>query len=277
MGKKLKQNTATVIPADELGPEITVTLNDPFGLMPESKAEADLEAVVATLEATEVQEPEAVTEEVAEGPAEDADFVELMDSATDSELESMLDETRTAIRHREAFEDDKNPDNANIHRTLKKVRSSLDRSWAAKVMVAAKQNPSFINRMLMDGSCYNVYAIGKYGDLVDALAGSGMRNAINIAITRSLFAFSKAGIAFTGEMAKAAASDKIKVADHLKKHLIRHTVSASTAPTQASSTMQALETLGIVAVEGSRKHPTYRLLSTPQRYRLEKVVEAMAA
>jgi hypothetical protein len=240
----------------------------------EAAIDPALEAVVSVLEATEVQEPEADPVDL---PEASVDFKDLIDGATDAEIEEMLNGVTSAISDRESFEDTKNPDNLNIHRTLKKVRQSLDRTWAAKVMVAAQQDPAFINRELMDGSRYNVYAIGKYGDLVDALAGSGMRNAINIAITRSLFAFAKEGLAFTGEMAKAAASDKIKVAEHVRKHLVRHTVSASTAPTQASSTMQALETLKIVAVEGSRKHPTYRLLDTPQRFRLQEVVEAMAA
>lgn len=234
---------------------------------------AALEAVVAHIEATEVQEPEAT---VSEAPAT-ADFADLLNAVTSDQQSEMMMAADAALRDRQTFEDAKNPDNANIHRTIKKVRGSLVRAFAAKVMVAADQNASFINRHLMDGSRYNVYAIGKYGDLVDALAGSGMTNAINIAITRSLFAFAKAGLDFTGEMAKAAASDKIRVAETVRKHLIRHTVIASTAPTQASSTMQALETLGIVRIEGSRKNPVYKLLNTPQRHRMQEVVEAMAA
>lgn len=232
-----------------------------------------LEAVVAHIEATEVQEPEAT---VFEEPAT-ADFADLLNAVSPESAERMFKDATDAIADREFFETTKNPENANIHRTLKKVRGSLLRAYAAKVMVAAQQDAGFINRHLMDGSRYNVYAIGKYADLVDALAGSGMHNAINIAITRSLFAFAKAGLDFTGEMAKAAASDKIRVAETLRKHLVRHTVSASTAPTQASSTMQALETLGIVRIDGSRKNPTYRLLNTPQRHRMQQVVEAMAA
>ena len=235
-----------------------------------------LEQIVLNIEATEAQVSEAPAEDVHEASAE-VDFKDAIAAVPLDDAELMLKGTNVALDERAAFEDAKNPDNANIHRTIKKVRGSLARAYAARVMVVANQSPDFINRVLMDGSRYNVYAIGKYGDLVDALASGVMANSINIAITRSLFAFDKAGQSFTGEMAKAAASDKIRVADHLKKLLVRHTVSASTAPTQASSTMQALETLGIVAVEGSRKHPTYRLLNTPARWRMQRVVEAMAA
>ena len=235
---------------------------------------AVLEAVVAHLEATEVQEPEAT---VSAPPATEQSFKELLDAVALDDADLMLRATSEALDERAMFEDTKNPDNLNIHRTIKKVRASLVRTYAAKVMIAAGQEPAFINRSLMDGSCYNVYAIGKYADLVDALAGSGMHNAINIAVTRSLFAFAKAGLEFNGEMAKAAASDKIRVAETVKRHLVRHTVSASTAPTQASSTMQALETLKVVRVEGSRKHPVYKLLDTPAARRMQEVVEAMAA
>lgn len=250
MAKKLKQNATTEAAIDT----------------------AALEAVVATIEATEVQETEAT---VLEAPA--VDFRDLLIGIAHEDAEAMLLATNAAINDREYFEAEKNPENANIHRTLKKVRASLARSYAARVMVAAQQDAGFINRHLMDGSRYNVYAIGKYADLVDALAGSGMQNAINIAITRSLFAFAKAGVEFNGEMAKAAASDKIRVSEAVKKLLVRHTVSASTAPTQASSTMQALETLGIVRIEGSRKNPVYKLRDTLTARRLAEVVEAMAA
>lgn len=263
MARKIKTLAATTANIEAVEPSFDASALD-----------AALEAVVATIEAAEVQEPEA--EAVSETPAV-TDFRDLMAEVDDEASARMVDEARAALLEREAFEDRKNPDNANIHRTIKKLRTQLLRSYAGRVMVAAKQDPGFINRTLMDGSCYNVYAVGKYGDLVDALAGSGMSNAINIAITRSLFAFARNGLEFNGEMAKAAASDKIRVADAVKKVLVRHTVSASTAPTQASSTMQALETLGIVRVEGSRKHPTYKLLETPQRYRLQEIVEAMAA
>ncbi len=49
-------------------------------------------------------------------------------------------------------------------------------------------------------------------DLVRALVdGDPIKNAINNAVIRSLFQCRKAGIAFTGELAKAAPSDKIRI------------------------------------------------------------------
>lgn len=142
------------------------------------------------------------------------------------------------------------------------------------MLIAAQVDPGFINRSISSGSRYNVYAAEKVADLVGALDGRGVRNQINNAITRSLFACRKAGIPFTGEVAKAAASDKVRVTGDLKAVLIRHTVSTGTMATQASSTMNALETLDIVENKGNHKHPVYELTDTPQTERLELALAA---
>jgi len=98
--------------------------------------------------------------------------------------------------------------------------------------------------------------------------------AINIAVMKSMFKFRAAGLSFTGEMAKCCASDKIRIAASLSKELVRYTVSASTAPTQASSTMQALQTLGVVINKGSPKLPVYELTDTPATTRLQSLLAA---
>jgi ABC-type microcin C transport system duplicated ATPase subunit YejF len=55
-------------------------------------------------------------------------------------------------------------------------------------------------------------------------------------------------------------------------HLVRHTVSASTAPTQASSTMQALETLGVVKRSGSGKNPVFEVVDGPLTRKIEELL-----
>lgn len=147
---------------------------------------------------------------------------------------------------------------------------------AASVTLACNVDPAILNRSLHEGSRYNVYAIGKLADAIFALSGGQVSNAINNAVMRSLFRFRAAGKTFTGEMAKAAASDKIRVDAAVREHLVRHTVSASTAPTQASSTMQALETLGIVKRTGGTKNPTYELTDSPVVRKLEEVLAKAA-
>lgn len=61
----------------------------------------------------------------------------------------------------------------------------------------------------------------------------------------------------------------------VRQHVISHIVSTSTAPTQASSTMQALVTLGVCKTNGAGKNPTHAALDAPVARKLEKMT-AMA-
>lgn len=148
---------------------------------------------------------------------------------------------------------------------------------AAGLFLAMDIDPSFINREVSTGSRFNVYAFQKVNDLIVALDGGFMQNAINRAIVTSLFNFRDAGVPFTGVAALAAASDKVKVDRAMSKHLVRHTVSANTASTQKSSTMVALKTLGIVVNSGARGQEVWSLTDTPQTRRLEEVVRGKIA
>jgi hypothetical protein len=214
-------------------------------------------------------------------PTSRTSFEETLAAIDDQVADTMAHAISRELSWREDFEKAKNPDNSSIQSTLKKCRKEMVSKRAARVLVATGVDPSFMNRVLHDGSRYNVYAIGKVADLVKGASEGLVRNAINIACMRSLFACRAAGIEFTGELAKAAASDKIHVPIAIKRHLFRHTVSSSTAPTQASSTMQALVTLGVVKAEGSVKRPVYIPTEAPItahfRERVEiKVVEPEA-
>lgn len=191
-----------------------------------------------------------------------SEFDALAASYSDEVVTDMVFATAKQIDDRTAFQRAKDPDNTNIQRTLDKVRKQLVTKRAARVMLACGiVDPLFINRQVHDGSSYNVYALGKLADVIFGVSDGLIANAINIACMRSLFACSKADVVFTQEVARAAASDKIHIDPAIRKHLVRHTVSASTAPTQASSTMQALATLGAVTVSGSTRSPVYTLTS----------------
>lgn len=224
------------------------------------------------------QELEDLIEETLEtAPETDRTFRELMLSHDELAVQGMTAEITAAIDARSAFETEKHGSHHNIHKTLAKVRKALMWKDTSRVMLAANVDPAFINRTLHDGSRYNVYAVDKVADAVKGLADGVVSNAINRACMVSLFQMRKAGIPFTGEIAKACASDKVHVDLAIRKHLLRHTVSASTAPTQASSTMQALETLGIVRREGHARNPTFHLTDAPITNRLEEVLFSHAA
>lgn len=235
---------------------------------------ADVVTVLEAVEGCQAGE-DAVVEAEAEAVVEDqASFNSVMASITDEERLSAAKTLTSAIDERAAFE--RVSGNDNIQKTLAKTRNAFSFPSTAAAMLACNVSEGFVNRSVQDGKRYNVYAFGKLADIAKALAadeGGVIANSINNAICRSLFAFRKAKVPFTGEMAKMAASDKIRAVDAvIKAILVRHTVSASTAPTQASSTMQALETLGIVSKAGSHRNPTYTLTDSPQTAKLERIL-----
>ena len=283
--KKNARNTEISTEAQEaLAMSVTTEIATEEAVLDATVSAEEITAVLEDL--NEVQEIEAVGE-----PEEDFATSDLIDNdgETFEELTGKLDPASVDLKvkdialqvtQRDAFENDKSTitGKSNIHRTLKNVRSNLVRSHAARVMMAANVNEGFINRTLHDGSRYNVYALGKFADLVDALTGNTMSNAINIAIVRTMFAIKNAGLTFTKEIALAAASDKIRAPMMFRPYIVAHTVSASTAPTQASSTMQALETLGVVKITGgTRKNPSYEICNNAQSKALEEVAESLAA
>lgn len=242
------------------------------------------EELLAQLEAAEeaANEDQAEDEDDTEEETAELDEVEHVEGDLDlmTEAVSADDVVAMAATVKFAFEDRadaerrKNPDNESIQKSLNKSRSKIAGNAAVAVLVATAIDPDFINRSISQGNSYNVYAIDKFADIMSGLTGSGLKNAINIAVMKSMFKFRAAGVEFTGEMAKAAASQNIKVSASLNGLLTRHTVSPSTAPTQASSTMQALQTAGVVINKGSQKYPLYQLTDTPQTRKLQEVLAA---
>jgi hypothetical protein len=271
-------------------PEATESMHMETSIATEAPAGV-VEDVVETLEAheavhegaTETPTSEPTTEELVIEPTTEEPTPQATASEFDTKLASFSDEdviamtvlTAKEFDVRATFETAKDAGNSNIHRTIKKARAQMVTKRAARVLLATNVDPVIFNRSIHDGARYNVYAIGKLGDCVAGLTDGKVSNSINLAIMRSLFHFRAAKSQFTGEMAKAAASDKIRVADSaLKALLVRHTVSASTAPTQASSTMQALETLGIVKRSGSGRNPNFDVMDAPVAAKLESVLLA---
>lgn len=192
-----------------------------------------------------------------------------------------VDRVRTAthqcLSDREAFEEKKKADNLSIQRTLKKVRSHLVRDPAARLLAAVDVDPGFINRGLRSDSCYNVYAIGKLADIVGWVnaGGASSLNAINAAILKSLVNFDRAGLPFTTDAAKAACSRNYPYHGDGVSRLVRHTVAPNTTKTQSSSTMQALETLGVVRViSGNRTNKVYAMTGTPLAGKIRELLAA---
>lgn len=215
-----------------------------------------------------------LTAAIVDAANEPIDFQATLAAISDEDATVMAHRAVKAIDERADFEHVKDPDNTKIQGTLKKVRATLTSLDAARVLIATNVDPVVFNRVIHEGARYNVYAMGKLADAIRGVSVGAVSNAINLACMKSLFRFRAAGAVFTHDMAKCAASDKIRVERAVNEMLVRHTVSASTAPTQASSTMQALETLGIVARTGGGKNPTFTLTANPIVDRLQKALAA---
>lgn len=168
------------------------------------------------------------------------------------------------IDTRAAFEKAKNADNAKIQATLDNVRATFGKSSVARFCVAAGIDLNFINRTERTGAHFNVYAALKEANIAEVTMNDKAWNAINVAIVKSLFKCAKAEIEFSHKIAVACCSKNITIDAGVSRHLVRHTVSPTTASTQASSTMNALQVCGVVSeYKNESGLVCYRLADTP--------------
>ena len=238
-----------------------------------AKPEATVEAIDPSVLAQMASELEAPVADEPAAPVTDEPqktLAELLNDVTEEDKTLMLARIAKAFDTRAATEQAQNPANTNIQDTLKKGIKKMALPGIAAMICATGVDPDVINRSIVEGKRFNVYGIDKLNDLLHGLNSGHFQNAINQAVMRSMFKFRKAGVAFTGMMVQAAISDKVIVDKAMNALLVRHTVSAATAPTQASSTMNALVALGVVVNKGSAKYPIWELTNAPVVAELEK-------
>lgn len=243
-----------------------------------------LDATEAKLDALEAQTSEltiATEEEVQNqitinlSQNETMSFDDLIAGITEADKLAKAQAIGAAFDDRLAFLAKDKPDNLNQPKTLTKYRAKLALPSKAAALLVTGTDETFINRSTSGDSRYNVYAIDKLIDVVNALTGGQLGNAVNKAILKSMVNFKQASLAFDGRMAQAATSDKIAVSDKKMAALLnRHNVAANTASTQTSSTMSALQTLGIVINKGSAKFPIYELTDTPASQKVQQLLAA---
>lgn len=244
--------------------------------------EADLVAIEAEAAAQELyatqaadQAPAVIPDEdeaPAVAQADDRDFMEIADSVSHVRAEEMVAHLATAWSDRAAYENAKNPNNANIQKTLSKEIAAHAAPGLARMLIAADVPAGYMNVMEVSNARRNIYAPAKLRDMLSGVARNGMTNAINIAVLVSLFRTAAVKLPFTMTIAKAAASDKAFCPPEYHAHMRRHTVSESTAPTQAGSTMLALEILGVVKNVGTSRSQVWQLTDAPVTKALERVV-----
>ncbi len=199
-------------------------------------------------------------------------YADAIAALSPDQVETFRTRLVTGFDDRLTLEHRKDPTADAKQKKIAAAKAKLATTQSAQVMTLAESDPGFVTRSSADNTWFNIYAIDKVADLVRAFATGQTKNEVNVAIVKSLFACVAQKITFTGELARAAVSDKIPVKDATAaKALTRHTVSASTAPTQASSTMSALEVLGIVKNTGTAQFPVWVLQDSVMTERLKEV------
>ena len=253
----------------------------------EAELAAEIVAAAEQADAEDAGEDEATEDQAIEAPATgqaiaeqaEADEVEHVPGDLKEIIKTITDDDRQIMRSyvHDAFDRRLQFEAAHGNKKADKIdayRKKITTLPLCAMLVATDTDPDFVNRSISEGKRFNIYAIDKLADVLMGLETGFIKNPHNLAILKSLIQFRDAGVSFTGEMALAAASDKFKVDAAAAKLLVRHTVAKGTASTQASSTMNALQTLGIVINRGDKKRAIWQLTDTPQSRRLEEVLAA---
>lgn len=198
-------------------------------------------------------------------------FTTALDAVTEIQVNKMTTDLLAAFADRAKYEREANPNNDNIQKTISKCIKGIT-PGIVKALVVNGTIADYINESEVTGKRRNVYALEKLRDILYGAVTGYPQNAINQAILVSMVKLDDLKLPFTGAVAKACASDKVAVDPTYKPHLRRHTVAEGTASTQMSSTMTALEVLGVVKNTGTRQHPIFELTATPLAQRLVEVV-----
>ena len=159
-----------------------------------------------------------------------------------NKTEKYLNEMLAAFDSRAAYELSKNAENSNIQTTRADLKASVNHEAIAKLMMQANVSADFINRAERSNSRFNVYSAEKIINIARFAASAAALNHYTLNILKSIVACQIAEIDFTQADAVSACSLSVKV-NSAKVALIsqyqKH-VSANTASTQASSSLNAL-------------------------------------
>lgn len=199
-------------------------------------------------------------------------FMDEVNAISDKRRKTQMAKLDKGFDERAAFEATHNPANSSIQGKLKTYRGKMVLPGIAALTLAAHMDPNFMNGSGVNANKrFNIYAIDKIADLLHGLNSGVIKNAVNRAIVASLFRCEIAEVPFTGACAQAAVSQNIRIGKDLDAVLVRHTAAESTAPTQSSSTMNALVQIGAVKNTGSQKHPVWALTDAPVVERLREI------
>jgi hypothetical protein len=173
-----------------------------------------------------------------------------------------------AFAARKSYEAEKNSENATIQLTLDKLAKAADHEVLAEFFLANSVSPDFINRTERSTARFNVYAAEKVVNVGRALASAGALNHYTRAVLASAKALEGAEFTLTHKDAVAACSLDVRHTEAKREAILKHTryqkhTSPSTASTQASSSINALQLWGVlVESRDAAGTATYKIAPT---------------
>lgn len=209
---------------------------------------------------------------------ENAPFTKIASDIAKASITRASTKLAANFEARMAFETTNSPANKTIQTKLVSYGKKFAMPAVVRSLLAANVELNFMNTSVgAEVKKFNVYSVDKVADLAQALDSGAVKNAINLATLKNLFAADALGHDFTGDHARGSVSDGVALPSGHKKWMTHHTAAPSTAPTQASSTMNALNVMGVVKNTGTTKAPIWKLQDVPQTKRFKEMVTAKAA
>lgn len=166
-----------------------------------------------------------------------------------SEKQVAINEYRVTLDNafdaRETYERDEKNKSAddNIFKTLKNLRKDYASELVVEAMHAANVDATFINRQERRNARFNVYSAEKVFNVARAALKAESLNVYSKHVFLSALALTKADKLMTHRDAQAALCTALKTDADKELHISRYAreISASTADTQSSSSINALQ------------------------------------
>jgi hypothetical protein len=149
-----------------------------------------------------------------------------------------------------AYECDKNAANETIKSKINAIRKSATHNDIAAVLVACSYDADKINTQERVSNRRNVYAVQKEINAARFIAAVAALDHYTLAIFKTAFALEAADFALTHATARAACSVDVKTSVAAQQSIViknryaKH-IDASTASTQSSSSINALQALNV--------------------------------
>jgi uncharacterized protein YcfL len=173
-----------------------------------------------------------------------------MTQATQQTALEFIAAANDACDTRIAYEALKNVDNESIKSKLNAIRKTLTNEKIASVLIACSYDVANMNTQERVSNRRNVYAIQKEMNAAQFIAVAASLNHYSLAIFKTALALETATFALTHATARAACSVDVKTSVAAQQSIViknryaKH-IDASTASTQSSSSINALQALNV--------------------------------